>query len=106
MFKGSWNSWLIDSNKMERLWLLAKIDRVDHLELFCRVHRRDHPDPAGQKIPLRIQQHEQDGDIRVVSHSMDIIRKYCGRTAFMKHGSLVYYGDTQKAVEMYVEDNH
>ena len=42
----------------------------------------------------------------LVSHSMDIIRKYCGRTAFMKHGSLVYYGDTEKAVEMYLEDNH
>jgi ABC-2 type transport system ATP-binding protein len=42
----------------------------------------------------------------LVSHSMDIIRKYCGRTAFMKHGNLVYYGDTPKAVEMYLEDNH
>jgi ABC-2 type transport system ATP-binding protein len=42
----------------------------------------------------------------LVSHSMDIIRKYCGRTAFMRHGSLVYYGDTPKAVEMYLEDNH
>lgn len=42
----------------------------------------------------------------LVSHSMDIIRKYCGRTAFMKHGSLVFYGDTEKAVEMYMEDNH
>jgi ABC-2 type transport system ATP-binding protein len=42
----------------------------------------------------------------LVSHSMDIIRKYCGRTAFMRHGNLVYYGDTQKAVELYLEDNH
>ena len=42
----------------------------------------------------------------LVSHSMDIIRKYCGRTAFMRHGSLVYYGDTEKAVELYMEDNH
>lgn len=42
----------------------------------------------------------------LVSHSMDIIRKYCGRTAFMRHGSLVYYGDTEKAVELYLEDNH
>lgn len=42
----------------------------------------------------------------LVSHSMDIIRKYCGRTAFMKHGNLVYYGDTPTAVEMYLEDNH
>jgi ABC-2 type transport system ATP-binding protein len=42
----------------------------------------------------------------LVSHSMDIIRKYCGRTAFMKHGNLVFYGDTGKAVELYLEDNH
>jgi ABC-type polysaccharide/polyol phosphate transport system ATPase subunit len=42
----------------------------------------------------------------LVSHSMEIIRKYCGRTAFMRHGSLVYYGDTEKAVELYMEDNH
>jgi len=41
----------------------------------------------------------------LVSHSMDIIRKYCSRTAFMRHGSLVYYGDTAKAVELYLEDN-
>jgi ABC-2 type transport system ATP-binding protein len=42
----------------------------------------------------------------LVSHSMDVIRKYCRRTAFMKHGSLVYYGDTDKAIELYLEDNH
>jgi len=42
----------------------------------------------------------------LISHSMDVIRKYCVRTAFMKHGSLVYYGDTAKAIELYLEDNH
>ncbi|HEY4063419.1 MAG TPA: ATP-binding cassette domain-containing protein [Puia sp.] len=42
----------------------------------------------------------------LVSHSMDIISKYCTRTAFMKHGSLVYYGDTEKAIELYMDDNH
>ena len=42
----------------------------------------------------------------LVSHSMDVIRKYCGRTAFMHQGNLVYYGDTGKAVELYTEDNH
>ena len=41
----------------------------------------------------------------LVSHSMDIIRKYCGRTAFMKQGRLVYFGDTAKAIELYVKDN-
>ncbi|OQP47181.1 hypothetical protein A4H97_06645 [Niastella yeongjuensis] len=42
----------------------------------------------------------------LVSHSMDTIKKYCNRTAFMKNGSLVYFGNTDKAIEMYVEDNH
>jgi ABC-2 type transport system ATP-binding protein len=42
----------------------------------------------------------------LISHSMDVIRKYCVRTAFMKYGSLVYYGDTAKAIELYLEDNH
>jgi ABC-2 type transport system ATP-binding protein len=42
----------------------------------------------------------------LVSHSMDVIRKYCGRAAFIKHGSLVYFGETEKAIELYMEDNH
>jgi len=42
----------------------------------------------------------------LVSHGMDVIRKYCNRTAFMKNGSLVYFGDTEKAIQMYVDDNH
>ena len=41
----------------------------------------------------------------LVSHSMDVIRKYCRRAAFMKYGNLVYYGDTEKAIELYMEDN-
>jgi ABC-type polysaccharide/polyol phosphate transport system ATPase subunit len=41
----------------------------------------------------------------LVSHSMEVIRAYCKRTAFMKHGKLVYFGDTNKAIELYLEDN-
>jgi ABC-2 type transport system ATP-binding protein len=41
----------------------------------------------------------------LVSHSMDVISAYCNKAAFMKHGSLVYFGDTQKAIELYLEDN-
>jgi ABC-2 type transport system ATP-binding protein len=40
----------------------------------------------------------------LVSHNMEVIRKYCSRTAFMKHGDLVYYGDTNKAIELYMQD--
>jgi ABC-2 type transport system ATP-binding protein len=42
----------------------------------------------------------------LVSHSMDVVQKYCSRTAFMKNGSLIYFGDTDKAIQMYIEDNH
>lgn len=41
----------------------------------------------------------------LVSHSMDVISKYCSRTAYMKHGELIYFGDTQKAINIYLEDN-
>ena len=41
----------------------------------------------------------------LVSHSMDVIKKYCSRAAYMKKGELVYFGETQKAVDLYIEDN-
>jgi len=41
----------------------------------------------------------------LVSHTMSVVQKYCKRTAFMRHGSLVYFGDTEKAVELYMKDN-
>lgn len=41
----------------------------------------------------------------LVSHSMEVIRQYCNRAAFMRNGELVYLGDTHKAIEMYMEDN-
>ncbi|MFT2007606.1 ABC transporter ATP-binding protein [Pontibacter sp. 13R65] len=41
----------------------------------------------------------------LVSHSMEVIRQYCHRAAFMKQGELVYFGDTEKAIQMYIEDN-
>jgi ABC-type polysaccharide/polyol phosphate transport system ATPase subunit len=42
----------------------------------------------------------------LVSHTMEVIAKYCKRTAYMKHGSLVYFGDTAEAIKMYIADNH
>jgi ABC-2 type transport system ATP-binding protein len=42
----------------------------------------------------------------LVSHSMDVIKKYCSRTAFMKNGSLVFFGDTNEAIDLYIQDNH
>src|SRR5688572_160792 len=40
----------------------------------------------------------------LVSHSMDIIRKYCSRAGFMKNGEMVFFGDTEQAIQMYMED--
>ncbi|MBS1659409.1 MAG: ABC transporter ATP-binding protein [Bacteroidetes bacterium] len=42
----------------------------------------------------------------MVSHTMDVISKYCQRSAYMKNGRLEFFGDTQKAIEMYMIDNH
>lgn len=42
----------------------------------------------------------------LVSHSMDIIRQYCNRSAYMKNGEILFFGDTAKAIDMYVQDNH
>jgi ABC-2 type transport system ATP-binding protein len=41
----------------------------------------------------------------LVSHNMDTVQKYCNRVAFMKQGKLEYFGETQKAIELYLEDN-
>jgi len=41
----------------------------------------------------------------LVSHTMDIIQKYCKRTIYLKHGELAFFGDTEKAIELYTSDN-
>jgi len=41
----------------------------------------------------------------LVSHTMDIIQKYCKRSAYLKKGELVFFGETAKAVELYQQDN-
>ncbi|HMG66662.1 MAG TPA: ATP-binding cassette domain-containing protein [Chitinophagaceae bacterium] len=41
----------------------------------------------------------------LVSHGMPIIQKYCKRAAFMKNGAIEFFGDTKKAIEMYMADN-
>lgn len=41
----------------------------------------------------------------LVSHSMDVLKKYCRRSIFMKNGELKFIGDTEKAIQMYTEDN-
>jgi ABC-type polysaccharide/polyol phosphate transport system ATPase subunit len=41
----------------------------------------------------------------LVSHSMEVIEKYCSRAAFMRQGQLVFFGDTSEAIDMYMRDN-
>jgi ABC-type polysaccharide/polyol phosphate transport system ATPase subunit len=42
----------------------------------------------------------------LVSHSMEVIRKYCKRSGFMKSGEMKFFGDTDKAIELYLADNN
>ena len=48
----------------------------------------------------------QGKTVVLVSHSMDVIKKYCGRSMFMKKGELNFIGDTDKAIELYMADNN
>lgn len=41
----------------------------------------------------------------LVSHGMDIIGKYCNRAVFMKNGQIEFFGETEKAIELYTQDN-
>jgi ABC-2 type transport system ATP-binding protein len=41
----------------------------------------------------------------LVSHGMETIKKYCNRSAFMKHGRLEFFGNTEEAIDLYMRDN-
>lgn len=41
----------------------------------------------------------------LVSHSMEVIKQYCNRAAFMKNGKLEFFGETEKAIDLYMQDN-
>jgi len=47
----------------------------------------------------------QGKTVILVSHGMEVIRKYCGRAAFMKNGQIEFFGDTEKAIDLYKADN-
>jgi ABC-type polysaccharide/polyol phosphate transport system ATPase subunit len=47
----------------------------------------------------------QGKTVVLVSHGMEVIRKYCNRSAFMKYGQIEFFGDTEKAIELYKVDN-
>lgn len=41
----------------------------------------------------------------LVSHTLDVVEKYCNKTAYLRHGSLVYFGSTDEALRLYRADN-
>ena len=47
----------------------------------------------------------QGKTVILVSHGMQVIKSYCNRTAFMKNGQIQFFGDTEKAIALYTEDN-
>ena len=48
----------------------------------------------------------QGRTVVLVSHGMEVIRKYCNRAVFMKNGQIEFFGDTETAIQKYMEDNH
>src|SRR5215470_8218657 len=42
----------------------------------------------------------QGKTVVLVSHTMQVIRKYCNRSAFMKNGQVEFFGDTNQAIEL------
>ena len=47
----------------------------------------------------------QGRTVVLVSHSMDVISKYCQRAVYMKDGAMKFVGDTQTAIQLYLADN-
>ena len=47
----------------------------------------------------------QGKTVILVSHGMEVIKTYCNRAAFMKNGQIEFFGDTDRAIELYKADN-
>ena len=43
--------------------------------------------------------------VMLVSHSMETIKNYCSKAAYMKNGEMVFFGETGQAIEKYLADN-
>ena len=42
----------------------------------------------------------------LISHTMDTIKKYCQRVAYMKHGELQHIGTPEETIAMYLKDDN
>ncbi|ULQ56466.1 ABC transporter ATP-binding protein [Flavihumibacter rivuli] len=48
----------------------------------------------------------QGKTVVLVSHSMDVIKKYCNRVIYMKNGKIEFAGQPEEAIDLYMQDNH
>lgn len=56
------------------------------------------------KSMQRIRRYQKEGTTTVmVSHAMNTVRKNCNRTAWLDHGNIKFVGDTDQAVDRYLE---
>lgn len=46
---------------------------------------------------------EHSSTILFVSHSLEYVRDLCDRTIWLNNGEIAYYGDTEEAIELYLE---
>lgn len=59
-----------------------------------------------KKATQAIENNWLDGrTVVIVSHSMGLIKKYCDKVIYIKHGKIAYFGSPEKATEMYDNDN-
>ena len=49
--------------------------------------------------------HEEDRTILYVSHNMNTIRKLCDRCVVLDHGQVIFEGDVEKAIDIYIDKN-
>lgn len=40
----------------------------------------------------------------IVSHSLELISQYCKKAIYLKKGEMVFYGEAEKAIELYTEE--
>ena len=50
--------------------------------------------------------HEEDRTILYVSHNMNTIRKLCDRCIVLDHGQMIYQGDVESSIALYIDKNY
>jgi ABC-2 type transport system ATP-binding protein len=55
----------------------------------------------------KMNEYVKDTDITIVfvSHNMNQIEKFCGRTIYVNHSQIITDGNSEKAIKIYKKDN-